>query len=1125
MRIPYVIDNQYHRLDKVLNFLLQEQPIGSMDVATAYFSIRGYQQIQQGLNGLANFRLLLGDEPTTGEDVGMRPARQRIQDLLRQELNQEPYSEDTLKLVEDLIRFLCRNHIRVRLYLGHDPSQDGSKRAFLHAKAYLLYAGADRLDPLVGVVGSSNFTGPGLTTNRELNTVHKTILELDEADDAEARAEVTYVANTKNPELPGDQRRLIKSEVGARALLDLRDWYDAQWEQSVDFKTELIDILNESKFGEQQYTPYQVYMKALYEYFKEDIGKEVREATRTAIELAEFQEDAVRRARRILAQYDGVMVADSVGLGKTWIGKRLLEDYAYHMRQKALVICPASLRPMWKSELRSATIAAEVLSQEEMGRADFEMHPYLDADVVLIDESHNFRNRNTNRYENLERVLSANGRRGKDGVRKKVILLTATPINNNVFDLYYQIGLITGGDRSYFAAAGIGDLYRYFLRARQAANDYDATVQLFNLLEEIVIRRTRPFIRRTYPEATIAGKEIKWPERQLRTIHYDLETSYQGIYAEIVRRIESLRLAHYHLEEYKRSEIEQDEFELGRQAALVGIFKSRLLKRFESSVHAFRISIRRALEFVKTFDTYLDDERLLDSASFHEVLRYLEREDEEEDYIPGSLADEMDAAEEAREILERLPVLDIQQYDLRRLRTALREDIDALTDVWYQIKDISADQDAKLQKIKEMLSGELRGRKVLIFSYYKDTARYLGEHLSEETFLKQAGISNLRRIDGGTPPADRVKVVEAFAPHANNREDIAGSENEIDVLVSTDVLSEGQNLQDAGVMLNYDLHWNPTRMIQRAGRIDRLGSLHDILWIYNMFPDQGLEELLGLVESLMTKIETINQAGFLDASVLGETVNPRNFNTLRRIQEEDNTVLEEQESFAELASSEALLRDLQQQLATEQLREEYEALPDGIHSGLLRERHKGVFFYFTAPADDGGRHHFWRYHDTSSDQIIDNRLLIANMIKCQQDTPRYVPEGEVNIFDVQERIIESIVQSSQERQAMEAAPKQVDPIQKILITLLQEQMNNPALARRDLLDLIKFLGQPMANVYVRDLRQAYEAYSAGRELGVLLERIREIQIAVGEIEVKSDESVPAVRREDLHLVCFDYVWS
>lgn len=162
-------------------------------------------------------------------------------------------------------------------------------------------------------------------------------------------------------------------------------------------------------------------MKALYEYFRDDLGGEAPIATRSAVNLAEFQEDAVKKARKILSRHDGVMIADSVGLGKTWIGKKHLEDFAYHMRQKALVVCPASLREMWERELGEASIAASVLSQEELGREEFDPFAWGDADIVLIDESHNFRNSNSNRYGKMESLLGANGGRGREGGRKKVI--------------------------------------------------------------------------------------------------------------------------------------------------------------------------------------------------------------------------------------------------------------------------------------------------------------------------------------------------------------------------------------------------------------------------------------------------------------------------------------------------------------------------------------------------------------------------------------------------------------------------------------------------------------------------------------------------------------------------------
>src|SRR6266516_2465230 len=348
MRIPFVIENQQYTMSDVLNGLLMEQRGRSLDVATAYFNVGGWQLLQRGLARLGTFRLLLGDEPEVGADIGVREQKAKAVKGLMRELEQASFDGKTQRVVEDLTAFLQRENVQVR----------------------------------------------------------------------------------------------------------------------------------------------------------------------SAVELSEFQEDAVKKARKILLRYDGVMVADSVGLGKTWIGKKLLEDYAYHLRYKALVICTAALQKMWNEELLSAGIAARIVTQEILGREEYDVHDVMDADVVLVDESHNFRNRNAQRYDNLERILAGNRRRGGiSNERKKLILLTATPINNSVFDLYNQVNLFTGGDRSYFAAAGIGDLYRYFQIARRANRQQESGIALFNLLEEVVIRRTRPFIKQAYPNATIKGQAIQWPER------------------------------------------------------------------------------------------------------------------------------------------------------------------------------------------------------------------------------------------------------------------------------------------------------------------------------------------------------------------------------------------------------------------------------------------------------------------------------------------------------------------------------------------------------------------------------------------------------------------------------------
>lgn len=1131
MHIPYVIDNINNELAKVLNYLLQRQKGQDVDIATAYFSIRGYQLLRQTLPDVRGFRLLIGDDPQAADDIGLRPDSKAF---LRRELNAEPLREDTQLLVEEIIRFLRREDVQVRLYYGHDPNEE-TKRRFLHAKCYLFYGSLDgqlstfdRFTPLVGIVGSSNFTSPGLTTNRELNLVHKTVLDAEDIDDPEARSEVTrHTSSRLNATITSDNQRLLKSEVGARAILDLTVWYNKQWEQSADFKTDLIDLLENSKFGGREYSPHEIYMKALYEYFRDDLDTNLdTPITRSAIDLAEFQEDAVKKARRILARYDGVIIGDSVGLGKTWIGKKLLEDHAYHMRQKALVVCPASLKKMWDSELRSAAISANIITQEQLGQKEFDITEYADSDIIVVDEAHNMRNHRAQRYQNLEFLLAANSRKGRSGDRKKVILLTATPINNNIFDLYNQINLFTGGDRTYFAAAGIGDLYRYFLSARQKSVE-EGSIKIFNLLEEVVIRRTRQFIKRAYPDATIHGKTITWPERRLQTVRYDLEATYAGIYEDIVKRIDGLTLPHYYLESYKKKPDQQDDFELGRQMALVGIFKSRFLKRLESSIDAFCISIRRALEFAKTFDEYVQGDIILDSASFQTAMRLLEDDDEDnEDTAPRSRAEEFDQSAAAREVIDALPRLDPTQYDRRKLHRDLTSDIEALTDIWNAIRRIDTDHDAKLQCLKTLLATDLRGQKVLIFTYYKDTAHYLHHALTtDQVWLHSINDPNIRRVDSSVKAMERVRLVEAFAPVANGHPHIKGTSQEVDILVATDVMSEGQNLQDCGCLVNYDLHWNPTRMVQRAGRIDRLGSQFETLSICNLFPEDKLEELLGLVRSLTAKIDTINQTGFLDASVLGEVVTPRDFNTLKRIADEDNTVIDEQETFLELASSEMLLTQLQKMLATE-ARTWLTDLDDGIHSGIERSRLRGMFFYFTAPHSSGdGRQHFWRYYDLARREIIDNRYQIMQIIACGPETPRFPPPyTEINVFDVQERVIEDILQSVSYQQAVAAAPKIVSQEQLTISELLREQMNNPQTVREEIKELRKFLKQPLPNAYVKHLRGSLQSYATSKNILDVLAVVRELRQAYGIVE---PETIPQqiLQPDDLKLICYEYVCS
>ena len=292
---------------------------------------------------------------------------------------------------------------------------------------------------------------------------------------------------------------------------------------------------------------------------------------------------------------------------------------------------------------------------------------------------------------------------------------------------------------------------------------------LFNLLEEIMVRNTRPFIRPAYPNATINGKPVRFPDRALRTIEYDLGAAYGGLYQEIVVAIERLSLAPYQLESYRKPSAVRDEqehqWDKGREVALVGIFKTRFLKRLESSVFAFRESLRRALVFEETYLDYLLDGTVVSSRDFQKLMRFLAR-DEEDEPAAGSVAEDLDAVAEARAYLEGLPTVDLNQYDLRKLRRQVEQDIELLRGLYERTAAIAA-ADGKLERLKHLLATGLKDKKVLIFSSFKDTSRDLHRQLTaveSADWRRQAGNPHIRRIDSGNHPEERGAILAQFAP-------------------------------------------------------------------------------------------------------------------------------------------------------------------------------------------------------------------------------------------------------------------------------------------------------------------------------------------------------------------------
>jgi len=931
MPIPKeIIDNsEGNKLISFLNNTLKETPKTKFDIATAFFNIEAFAMIKDNLNGVKRFRLLLGKTPEiqnekTLGDVLLHEIRKEVEGFdLTKEANQ------TVKL---FIEFLKKKNIEIRLF-----------EKFLHGKAYIF---DDRI-----VIGSSNFTAAGLTRYGELNT--------------------------------------WKQE--SQAVYTRKEWFEKFWAESIDFKDELIKLLEESRFGSKPYTPYEVYIKTLYELQKDDIKEEQKEEKEkprglpeTKVNLAQFQEDAIARIWTRMKKYGGCIVADSVGLGKTWIAKKILEKIGYYERKNILIVCPAQLREMWRRELKKIDVKENILSQEDLASESYVEKAkktlggrFDNVELIVVDESHNFRNPLSNRWENFFTLV--NDHIAKSGKRPYMLFLTATPINNTPWDLYWQIMLLVLMDRTAFIKENIADLFKFFKQAKENPS------LLNDLLNEISIRRTRDYIIENYPDAFIIvelpngeSKEQKiiFPDRVLENINYQLDKTYKGMYKEISDTItEKLTMAYYKILEYRKEGLksEEEKLALGRMIAIGGIFRTILLKRLESSVDAFRKSVFNHIRFLEKLKTYLRSGKLLTKETYFKYLMSIDEELEEED------------------LKDILTEFKIKEYNADDLFKDIDKDIHLLKVILEKVRKIKPEDDSKLKVLKDRILELSKDGQIVLFTYYADTLNYIhSEIINDKRFskLKIEAISG----SGSTSknPQQREKIIEDFFA------------KKIDIILSTDVLSEGQNLQTAKYLVNYDLHWNPTRMIQRAGRIDRIGSPFKKIFVYNFFPEGELEELLKLVEILQNKIIDIDKSVGLDQTILGEEIHPKVFGIIRRIRSKDKKIFAELERDV-FGGGEMFYQPLKDFLKSKGV-EELEKIPYGIFSGLKKAKISGIFFYYKY----GNDFHFWYLYDIKTDTILTNKTDILEFIKCKLKEERVIPDFFEQIYEVNRIVVEDI---------------------------------------------------------------------------------------------------------------------
>lgn len=832
---------------EALRVLLGRAPGAELAVATGYVSLSGLVELADAAEEGRPVRVLVGATSAPPADHSavrfrVREAFQALDGALARERDHDNFPPARRAQLERVRGFLAREGVQVRRYLPR----------FLHGKIFVV--GEE-----MTLCGSANLTGGGLFANLELGIVDY------------------------NP--------------GPNGLA--RAWFEARWaEETEDLTDRLLDLLAPPP---QDVRPYDMFLRALDEFFGSEPVEEAPSDSR--LRLAAFQRDGYARAAAIAQRYGGVLYADGTGLGKTFIGLRFVEDAVDRRREPALAVVPAQLkRSFWGAAPVVHQLPFQVITHDELaldhqlgdGQADHLALPKDHYRLVVVDEAQAFRNPQTGRHRALLRLLG--------GSPKRVVLLSATPVNNSLWDLYHLISLWAESDNAFAEQPlSIPSLERFFVRC--GANDPDqlSPARLFGLLSRIAVGRPRSFVERFYPDDEIAGVPVRFPKPEYQTRRYRLDDAYSGLLATIVDILERLRFARYQPARYLRPEAvrtlppEEQRAALAaaaRERSLAGLLLSGLLKRFESSADAARQTVENLIATHERFLAALD-------------AGFVPRPDELEllaDGDDGTLAG----------VLAGLAGVSEQPVD--RFRPELREHVEAdlvlLRELRGQVGEPDPANDPKVAALAEVLEAAGPEEKVVVFASFADTVVYLARAL-EQTALG-AGREAVVIAGRDTTPEGRVRAVACFAPRTApfGATGLPPGEGEVDLLISTDVLSEGQNLQQAAVLVNFDLTWNPQRMVQRNGRINRLGGQPRITLCTLAPQDAELERLLRLEARIRDKVRAANAALGMEARILDIDPEERVFGELEPFGAGDGTSPSEDDVSREVRAEAGGGRDL-----------------------------------------------------------------------------------------------------------------------------------------------------------------------------------------------------------------------
>ena len=687
-------------------------------------------------------------------------------------------------------------------------------------------------------------------------------------------------------------------------------------------------------------SPEFIYYMTLYHVFSEfldDISEDELPNEATGFKqskiwnmLYDFQRDAVLAIINKLERYNGCILADSVGLGKTYTALAVVKYYESR-NKSVLVLCPKKLSENWntyKDNYVNNPIAADrlnydVLFHTDLSRShgisnglDLDRLNWGNYDLVVIDESHNFRNgagthANTveNRYVKLmDKVI-------RTGVKTKVLMLSATPVNNKFIDLKNQLAIAYEGDSELInnkldTSKTVDEIFRQAQKAFNAWSKLDARdkttdallktldFDFFELLDSVTIARSRKHIEKYYNTAEIG----KFPERKkpisLRPQLTDLDSAIN--YNQIYGLLMMLSLCIYTPSNYifpskmkKYIDITHNKADnltqTGREQGIRRLMSINLLKRLESSVNSFQLTLKRIEslidETIKSIDRF--------EKYGHSDIDMYEASDSEWD-IDDNNTDYFTVGKKVK--------IDLADMDYKTWRAELEKDAKTLELLTLMVADITPEHDSKLQELLKLVSDKIENpinpgnKKVLIFSAFSDTAEYLYEHVS--TYVKKKYGLNTAVITGSIDGKTTIKgfkaslnnVLTCFSPISKGKDLLMPeSDADIDILIATDCISEGQNLQDCDYLVNYDIHWNPVRIIQRFGRIDRIGSKNQYIQLVNFWPDMDLDEYI----NLKSRVETRMKISIMTSTGDDDLINPEEKGDLeyrkqqlKRLQEE-----------------------------------------------------------------------------------------------------------------------------------------------------------------------------------------------------------------------------------------------